>query len=96
MPDGGKLMFELWGDDEKVSISITDSGSGIPREIISKVFDPFFTTKKAGKGTGLGLAIIYGIIKMHRGDLKVESNTEPAEGATGTKFTVTVPRMGVK
>lgn len=96
MPDGGELTFELSGDAEKVSISIGDTGTGIPNEIISKVFDPFFTTKKAGKGTGLGLAIIYGIIKMHRGDVNVESNADPTAGPTGTKFTVTIPRQGVR
>lgn len=96
MPDGGELKIELSGDEEKVCFSIQDTGTGIPKEILPKVFDPFFTTKKAGKGTGLGLAIIYGIIKMHRGDVKVESNTEPADGPTGTRFTVCIPRMGVK
>lgn len=96
MPDGGELKFEINGDAEKVFISIGDTGTGIPKEIISKVFDPFFTTKKAGKGTGLGLAIIYGIIKMHRGDVSVESNADPAAGPTGTKFTVTIPRLGVR
>jgi iron only hydrogenase large subunit-like protein/nitrogen-specific signal transduction histidine kinase len=96
MPDGGELKFGLFGDEEKVYFSISDTGTGIPKDIISKVFDPFFTTKKAGKGTGLGLAIIYGIIKMHRGDVKVESNADPADGQTGTKFIITIPRQGVR
>ena len=57
-----------------------------------KLFEPFFTTKKIGKGTGLGLAVSYGIVKMHRGDIKVESNADPAKGPTGTTFTVVLPR----
>jgi len=61
---------------------------------MNKVFEPFFTTKPMGKGTGLGLPVIYGIVKMHRGDIKVESNADPAVGPTGTSFTVTLPRAG--
>jgi signal transduction histidine kinase len=47
-----------------------------------------------GKGTGLGLAVTYGIVKMHSGDIRVESQANPAQGATGTSFTVTLPRRG--
>lgn len=72
--------------DEYFVIDIIDTGCGIPDENMKKLFTPFFTTKKMGKGTGLGLAISYGIIKMHRGDIKVKSN----HGA-GTIFTVKLP-----
>ena len=54
----------------------------------------FFTTKQIGKGTGLGLAVTYGIVKMHRGQIKVTSNANPEAGVTGTTFTVTLPRRG--
>jgi signal transduction histidine kinase len=75
-------------------LSIQDTGIGIPKEHMSKIFTPFFTTKKMGKGTGLGLAVTYGIVKMHRGDIRVKSNSDPAAGPTGTTFTVTFPRQG--
>jgi signal transduction histidine kinase len=55
------------------------------------IFQPFFTTKQMGKGTGLGLAVVYGIVKMHKGDIKIESNAEPARGPTWTRFEVSVP-----
>jgi signal transduction histidine kinase len=80
------------GDDDSVRVSIADSGVGIPQEHVNKVFEPFFTTKQVGKGTGLGLAICYGIIKMHRGSITVQSNADPKAGPTGTTFTVRLPR----
>jgi signal transduction histidine kinase len=92
MPDGGVLTIRTSVDKAHVQFEITDTGVGISRENLSKVFEPFFTTKQLGKGTGLGLAITYGIVKMHRGDIRVESNADPAAGPTGTKFTVALPR----
>ena len=80
------------GDDHQVKISVIDSGAGIKPENIKKIFEPFFTTKQMGKGTGLGLAVTYGIVKMHSGDIRVQSNADPAKGPTGATFTVTLPR----
>jgi signal transduction histidine kinase len=94
MPDGGTLSIETSGEEEQVCFKVTDTGIGIPKENMSKIFTPFFTTKKMGKGTGLGLAVTYGIVKMHRGDIRVKSNADPAAGPTGTTFTVTIPRQG--
>lgn len=92
MPDGGRLKIRTEDDEEHVRLIVSDTGVGIPSEHFAKLFEPFFTTKKVGKGTGLGLAVSYGIVKMHRGDIKVQSNADPAKGPTGTTFTVVLPR----
>jgi signal transduction histidine kinase len=75
-----------------VIIRVKDTGVGIRPELQRKIFEPFFTTKQMGKGTGLGLAVTYGIIKMHRGNIEVQSNADPTNGPTGTTFTVSIPR----
>lgn len=75
--------------DDKVWVSITDTGNGIPPELMSKIFDPFFTTKPLGKGTGLGLSIAYGIINKHGGSINVQS--KPGQGTT---FTIWLPIQG--
>ncbi len=67
-------------------LSVTDTGTGIPREIVDRIFDPFFTTKPAGKGTGLGLAIVYGIVKSHNGEIRVQSRDQE-----GTTFEIYIP-----
>ncbi|MDB5571147.1 MAG: domain S-box protein [Hyphomicrobiales bacterium] len=68
-------------------ISISDTGTGMPPEVISKVFEPFFTTKPIGQGTGLGLSMIYGFAKQSRGHVRIES----AEGK-GTVVSLFIPR----
>ncbi|MDZ7616158.1 MAG: ATP-binding protein, partial [Patescibacteria group bacterium] len=92
MESDGALAVETRGNEHQVWFSVADTGMGIPEENLKKIFDPFFTTKPLGKGTGLGLAVTYGIIKMHSGDIQVQSNCNPADGQTGTTFTVTLPR----
>jgi len=94
MPEGGTLTLRTRSDGDRVHLGVSDTGVGIPRENMSKIFEPFFTTKQIGRGTGLGLAVTYGIVKMHRGDISVESNADPAAGPTGTTFTVSIPIKG--
>ncbi len=92
MPDGGTLTLRTDGDERTVRLIVSDTGVGIPKENLRRIFEPFFTTKQIGRGTGLGLSVTYGIVKMHRGDIRVESNANPAAGPTGSTFTVILPR----
>ncbi len=94
MPGGGLLTIKTYQERENVCFSVADTGCGIKPENLKKIFEPFFTTKQIGKGTGLGLAVSYGIIKVHRGAITVESNTDQTKGPVGTKFTVKLPRIG--
>jgi len=87
MPEGGTITLETRRTPEQgVKIVVADTGYGIPEGNLGKLFTPFFTTKPVGKGTGLGLSIVYGIIKMHRGQIGVKS-----EQGRGTTFEVTLP-----
>ncbi|MGD0231260.1 MAG: ATP-binding protein [Syntrophorhabdales bacterium] len=71
-----------------VRLAVTDTGEGVPGEIVAKIFEPFFTTKGAGEGTGLGLSVVLGIVESHGGAITVES--VPERGAT---FAVYLPRL---
>ena len=82
----GRIVIKTRAQDDGVTISVKDSGVGIPDEVKSEIFVPFFTTKDVGKGTGLGLSISYGIIEKHGGHIDVDS----VEGE-GTTFTITLP-----
>ncbi|MCY2925831.1 MAG: ATP-binding protein, partial [Planctomycetota bacterium] len=88
----GTLTLRTLEEGPWVQIVVSDTGVGIPATNMPRIFEPFFTTKQIGKGTGLGLAVTYGIVKMHRGDIRVQSNADPAVGETGTTFTVALPR----
>jgi two-component system NtrC family sensor kinase len=85
MPQGGTLALTTRQGPSPglVTAEVQDTGVGISEENMKKIFTPFFTTKPIGKGTGLGLAIIYGIVKMHRGQISLQS--QPGKG---TKFTI--------
>ena len=82
----GSITIVTEEDEKNLYVKISDTGSGIPPDVISKIFDPFFTTKDVGKGTGLGLSISYSIIKNHQGKIEVESQVDK-----GTTFTLTLP-----
>lgn len=88
MPEGGliRVRTDVSPDGHCVLTEISDTGVGIPQENLDKLFHPFFTTKQIGKGTGLGLAIVYGIVKMHRGSISVDSTA-----GQGTTFTISLP-----
>jgi two-component system cell cycle sensor histidine kinase/response regulator CckA len=102
MPDGGKLMVrtanvaaaesaryaqEPMPAADYVMLEVSDTGSGIPQDIIEKIFEPFFSTKEVGKGTGLGLSTVYGIVKQTDGFIFPES-----EVGRGTTFRIFLPR----
>ncbi len=73
-------------EDLGVKVIVKDNGNGIPQNIVDKIFQPFFTTKPTGQGTGLGLSLSYDIVKVHGGEIKV--NTKEGEG---TEFTIILP-----
>lgn len=81
-----EIHLEIAEADGRVTVVITDNGSGIPPELTARIFDPFFTTKPPGVGTGLGLSICHGIVKEHGGTITVES-----EVGRGTSFRIELP-----
>ncbi|MGC9397418.1 MAG: hybrid sensor histidine kinase/response regulator [Anaerolineae bacterium] len=103
MPNGGMLCFDLVplhvedadadpvhgiGAGEWIKLTVSDTGTGIPADVLPHIFDPFYTTKEPGVGTGLGLAQVYGIIGMHDGQIRVEAQ----EGA-GATFIIHLPAV---
>lgn len=68
-----KIVLRTFTEKEKVTVSIKDTGLGIPASVLDKIFEPFFTTKKVGKGTGLGLSISYGIVQDYEGTIRVRT-----------------------
>jgi two-component system NtrC family sensor kinase len=84
--DKGIVTLRTGRRDAEVWIEVSDTGSGIRPEHMSRLFEPFFTTKPEGKGTGLGLSLSYGIIERHHGRIEVES-----EFGRGTTFRVWLP-----
>ncbi|MCJ2035511.1 response regulator [Methylobacterium sp. J-068] len=102
MPDGGRLTIETANsflDDayvareigvragQYVCVCVTDTGTGMPPDVVAKAFDPFFTTKPIGQGTGLGLSMIYGFAKQSEGNVKIYS-----EAGEGTSIKLYLPR----
>jgi len=85
------IRTRLRGTGQMAEIEITDSGPGIPEDILPKIFDRFFTTKEVGKGTGLGLSVTYTIVKAHSGNIRVKSKV--GEGAS---FFVDLPVSDIR
>lgn len=73
-------MYHQLSPGRYVSIAVTDTGSGMPPEVVSRVMEPFFTTKEEGQGTGLGLSMVYGFVKQSGGTVRIYS--EVGEGTT--------------
>jgi CheY-like chemotaxis protein len=101
MPHGGTLTLSatnLWLTDIQkppdapagayIAITVADTGTGMPPEIVARIFDPFYTTKEIGKGTGLGLSTTIGILKSHKGFINVSSDVDK-----GTEFKVFLPAI---
>ena len=100
MPEGGELAVTVRRESDRAAddggtkprcnlcIDVTDTGTGIPEDVLPHIFEPFFTTKPGGKGTGLGLAIAARIVDAHEGTLTVASGED---GRPGSTFTVRIP-----
>ena len=86
MSGGGNITISTNVINGAVEIDVTDTGSGIPEELVSRVFEPFFTTKDIGKGTGLGLSMVYGVASQSGGDVYIKK-TSPK----GTTITISMP-----
>jgi signal transduction histidine kinase len=86
MPRGGTLVIRTVNVEQQVCLSVSDTGVGMPPEVVARVFEPFFTSKSVGKGTGLGLAVVHGIVEQSAGRIDVES-----ELGRGTTFSVYLP-----
>jgi PAS domain S-box-containing protein len=86
MPQGGTLDITTRSAGSVVTLSVQDTGEGIPADILPRITEPFFTTKAVGRGTGLGLAMVYGTVKAHGGTLDIQS-----EVGHGTCVTLTFP-----
>jgi two-component system NtrC family sensor kinase len=85
MPQGGSITLGSRAGEGEFTVTIADSGPGIPEQLLPKLFSPFVTNKPVGKGKGLGLAVCYGIVKMHGGSIRAANRSEG-----GAAFTISI------
>jgi signal transduction histidine kinase len=86
MSTGGTISIATSQTDDVITLTVSDTGTGIPADVIDRIFEPYFTTK--ADGTGLGLAMAYKVVKEHGGDIYVQS-----EVGKGTCFRITLPAV---
>ncbi len=88
MPNGGDLILRTHAQRGEVTLTVEDTGEGMPPDVLQRALDPFFTTKPVGKGTGLGLSMVFGTVRAHGGSLNLESTP-----GIGTRVHLRLPAM---
>jgi len=88
MDKGGKLTIKTnYSQQDEITITVSDTGKGIPDDVLPHIFEPFFSQKESKKSIGMGLSVVYGIVHSHRGTIQVNSKLKE-----GTTFVITLPR----
>jgi CheY-like chemotaxis protein len=85
-----ELQYPDLDPEDYLKLTISDTGHGMPPDVLDRIFDPYFTTKEIGEGTGLGLAVVHGIVESHKGYISAQS-----EHGKGTVFDVYLPKIDV-
>jgi len=89
MPDGGTLTIHTEKSENMAKVTVSDTGNGIPADLLPRIFEPFFTTKPVGSGQGLGLAVCFSILKKHGGTIEAKSSV-----GSGTTIIIQIPLTG--